>query len=61
MASPNVIGYVLEVVEDRDLNNRPGLRFRLRIKNTLGQERILWAQPEELGDLPKFLAAGTET
>jgi hypothetical protein len=56
MPAPNVIGYVTEVVEDRDTNNQPTLRFKLRIRNTLGQERVLWAIPEELGDLEQFLA-----
>jgi hypothetical protein len=56
MPTPNVIGYVTEVVEERDANNQPTLRFKLRIRNTLGQERIVWSIPEHMGDLEQFLA-----
>lgn len=60
MSTPNVVGFVTEFVEDRDADNNPRLRFKLKLKNTLGEERIVWAVPEGLDGLSKFFAAGGE-
>jgi hypothetical protein len=61
MPTPNVVGYVTEFVEDRDADNNPRLRFKLKLKNTLGEERVVWAVPEEPSGLSKFFAAGSES
>jgi hypothetical protein len=57
MSNPNVIGYVVETVEDRGADGNPKLRFKLKVRNTLGEERIVWAVPEEQGDLAQYFAA----
>lgn len=62
MTTPNVIGYVTEFQEDRPVVHDeksdtlvPGeitLRFKLKLKNTLGKEMIVWASPENPWDSP---------
>jgi hypothetical protein len=43
MKTPNNIGFVTEVQEDRQVGGAPHLRFKLRLRNTLGLETTVMA------------------
>lgn len=43
MESPNVVGYVTEFVGDRDASGDLKVRFKLKLKNTLGEYMVVWA------------------
>lgn len=56
MNNPNVVGYVVEFVEDKDPETRePKIQLKLKVRNTLGEELTVWVDgPTYLSD---FFAA----
>ena len=50
--SPNVLGQVTEFFQERDQETlEPKVQFKLRVRNTLGEERVFWVDgPPELAD-----------
>ena len=63
MPTPNVLGYVVESSENKDVEEENGelvvknhtLRLRLKLKNTLGATREIWVDAPV--DLTDFFAA----
>jgi len=48
MVPKNVVGYVLEFLDDQ-IEGQTKVRFRIQVKNTMGQEKVLWAVLEDPG------------
>jgi hypothetical protein len=73
MPMPNNVGYVSECLEDRPLvpdesgkqiPGEPQVRFKLKLRNTLGKEMIVWALLEDQNlraEINDFLNPKTKT
>ncbi len=58
MSTPNVLGYVVEVLQDT-VEGKPAIKLKLRLKNTLGEERILWVDAPS--DMAPYFAAQVQS